>query len=63
MDVGQVECIVDGLRKEKMRNYKKASQAQFVIANQIAREQLNALSRPSGSTNISSCNIFWVQSC
>jgi hypothetical protein len=52
MDVGQVECTMDDLRKEKMQNYKRALQARFVVVNQIAREQLSALSGPSGSTNI-----------
>jgi len=60
MDVGQVECTMDDLRKEKMKNYKRTSQAQFVVANQIAREQLSTLLRPNGSTNSSSCNIYYT---
>ncbi len=60
MDVGQVECTMDDLRKEKMKNYKRASQAQFVVANQIAREQLSTLSGPNGSTNSFSCNISYI---
>jgi hypothetical protein len=51
---------MDDLRKEKITNYKRASQTQFVVVNQIAREQLSTLSRPNGSTNNSSCNISYT---
>jgi hypothetical protein len=59
MDACQVKCTIDDLRKEKMWNYKRASQARLAATNQVAREQLMEVLRPSGSTNTASCSTFY----